>query len=126
MSLPERAQDELQLAAAARRELGPDYESAVIAGFLDNVDKAIAERVDAEVTERLGRAGRIGWPLQSFALAAVSIVAGIPVTEAAAAHGVLGIAAAWTGIAVVNIAHTSSLIISRFVGLAERFRRRDR
>ncbi len=36
-------------AAAAHRELGPEYSDAVVASFLDRVDRAVAARVEARL-----------------------------------------------------------------------------
>ncbi|HET9566085.1 MAG TPA: hypothetical protein VFP27_16675, partial [Mycobacterium sp.] len=48
--------DDLTAAVGARRELGPDYEDAVLDGFLARLDRQMQERVDATVAERSRRA----------------------------------------------------------------------
>ncbi len=54
--------DDIRAAAAAHHELGPEYSDAVVAAFLDRVDRAVAARVEArlagmrQASER--RAGR--------------------------------------------------------------------
>ncbi|HEX6197455.1 MAG TPA: hypothetical protein VFZ37_16180 [Jiangellaceae bacterium] len=45
--------DEAEAALAARRELGPDYEDAVVESFTAKLDEAIERRVAAEVQRRL-------------------------------------------------------------------------
>jgi hypothetical protein len=42
---------EIRAAAAAHAELGPEYNDAVVASFLDQVDRAVAARVDARMAE---------------------------------------------------------------------------
>ncbi|MDF5757156.1 hypothetical protein [Spongiactinospora sp. TRM90649] len=46
--------DDMRATIEARRDLGPDYESALVEGFLDKVDDAIATRIDAALTARMG------------------------------------------------------------------------
>jgi len=41
---------EIRAAAAAHYELGPEYSDAVVASFLEKVDKEITARVDARLT----------------------------------------------------------------------------
>src|SRR5215218_2364691 len=52
--------DDLTAAVGARRELGPDYEDAVLDGFLARLDRQMQERVDATVAERLSSGERRG------------------------------------------------------------------
>ncbi len=42
---------EIRAAAEAHEELGPEYSDAVVAAFLDKVDRAVAARVDARLGE---------------------------------------------------------------------------
>jgi hypothetical protein len=42
------------------RELGPEYSDAVVAAFLDKVDREVAARVEARLADRRrGRASRL-------------------------------------------------------------------
>jgi hypothetical protein len=41
--------EEIRAAAEVHRELGPDYSDAVVASFLEKVDRAIAARVEARL-----------------------------------------------------------------------------
>jgi hypothetical protein len=41
--------DDIRAAAAAHHELGPEYSDAVVAAFLDRVDRAVAARVEARL-----------------------------------------------------------------------------
>jgi hypothetical protein len=43
--------DEIRAAAAAHAELGPEYSDAMVASFLDRVDREITARVDARLAE---------------------------------------------------------------------------
>ena len=42
---------EIRAAAEAHAELGPEYSDAVVASFLDRVDRAVAARVDARLAD---------------------------------------------------------------------------
>src|SRR5215469_2798464 len=46
---PSLSPDEIRAAAETHRDLGPDYQSAVIESFLDKVGREIDARVDARV-----------------------------------------------------------------------------
>ena len=54
MSTSPLSPQEIRAAAAAHKELGPEYSDAVIESFLEQVDRQIAARVDA----RLGSVSR--------------------------------------------------------------------
>lgn len=112
MSEPEPRREDLQAALGARRELGPEYEDAVIDSFLERVDKSIQARVDARVAERAGDRGQVARrPSQrgtdsGLVLGIVSLCTGIPISGIAGGTGeVRGLVVAWAGIAVVNLAH---------------------
>jgi hypothetical protein len=102
---------DLTAAVAARRELGPDYEDAVLDSFLARLDRQTQARVEATVAERLSAGTRqgAGAPSQKdpgLTLGVVSLIAGIPVTAiATTASGVTALIVAWGGIAAVNVAH---------------------
>jgi hypothetical protein len=49
MSTSPLSPEEIRAAAEAHRELGPEYSDAVVASFLEKVDKEIAARVDARL-----------------------------------------------------------------------------
>ena len=92
--------EEVAAMIAARRELGPEMEPAVIDSFLDRVEAAAEKRADAKPAVR-ERASGVG-----AGLAIVSLGTGIPITAIAAEQGgVAGIALAWLGIVGVNVAH---------------------
>ncbi|MBG0822944.1 hypothetical protein HS048_19605 [Planomonospora sp. ID91781] len=96
----------------ARRELGPEYETALVESFVERLDATIAARVRAEV-HATGSAPygpppkkqrRSGDSSATIALGSLGI--GIPLTGIAAGEaGVAGLLLAWGGIIAVNLAH---------------------
>jgi hypothetical protein len=44
--------EDIRAAAGAHRELGPEYSDAVVASFIDKVDRAVAARVEARLADR--------------------------------------------------------------------------
>ncbi len=108
---------EIRAAAEIHKELGPDYQEAVIESFLDKVGREIDARVDARLAQqqvapppaRHGR-GQSGSPL---ILAIASMVLGIPISAvavAAGAHpaGFMGLLVVWLVIGVINVAYNIS------------------
>ncbi len=121
--MSERSSDRDELAAAveARRELGRDYEDAVLDSFLDRLDKSIDARVDARVEAQTR--GRLPQPApaprpeakqgqdRQFTLGLVSLGAGIPISAivGSGSEGSVGrLLIAWAGIVGVNVAHALS------------------
>src|SRR5215471_18263385 len=108
--------DEVRAAAETHRELGPDYQAAVIESFLDKVGKEIDARVDSRLAmvhpgARAPRQPGRGGPL---ALAIVSLGVGIPLTgiiEGTSA-GIVALAVVWAAIAVINVAYALSSALS--------------
>ena len=49
MSTSPVSPEDIRAAAAAHRELGPEYSDAVVASFLERVDRAVAVRVEARL-----------------------------------------------------------------------------
>jgi peptidoglycan/LPS O-acetylase OafA/YrhL len=114
--------EEIRAAAEIHRELGPDYQSAVIESFLDRVDREIDARVEARIAAGLGASGpraesRPGRPPrhgQPTVIALGSMVLGIPVSAIAAASGAhpagfWGLLVVWVAIAAINIAYAIRL-----------------
>jgi VIT1/CCC1 family predicted Fe2+/Mn2+ transporter len=103
--------DDLTAAVGARRELGPDYEDAVLDNFLARLDRQMQERVDATVAERISTGERpvAKAPDQrdpGLTLGIVSVIAGIPVTAiTTGTEELAALIVAWGGIAAVNVAH---------------------
>jgi hypothetical protein len=108
--------DEIRAAAHTHQELGPDYQSAVIESFLDKVGREIDARVDARVAGLSPRARRQRLdrqPIQRspFALALISLVAGIPLTAIATnfrTGGTTALFVIWLAITVINVAYVAS------------------
>lgn len=100
--------DDLVAAVGARRELGPDYEDAVLEGFLARLDRRMQERVDATVAERFssGEGGAAARRDSGLTLGIVSVIAGIPVTAiTTGTEELAALIVSWAGIAAVNVAH---------------------
>jgi hypothetical protein len=99
--------DDLTAAVGARRELGPEYEDAVLDSFLAKLDRQMQARVDATAAER----SRDTTPAQGerdpgLTLGIVSVIAGIPVTAiTTGTEELAALIVAWGGIAAVNVAH---------------------
>ena len=86
---------DIRAAAEVHRELGPEYSDAVIAAFIDRVDRAVAARVEARLAEERQRlpairGGHRGTLLKGVALGlcAGALVAGVSIshTQAIEAH----------------------------------------
>jgi hypothetical protein len=103
--------DDLTAAVGARRELGPDYEDAVLDGFLARLDRQMQERVDATVAERFSSGERRAEGAAArrdpgLTLGIVSVIAGIPVTAiTTGTEELAALIVSWAGIAAVNVAH---------------------
>jgi hypothetical protein len=100
---PHLPREELAATLEARRELGPQYESAVVDRLAYEVDRVIeaksAQRFRLLEHER--KAAK-----ESLALAIVSLGVGIPISAISAGIADLpGLIVAWGGIVGVNIAH---------------------
>jgi hypothetical protein len=104
--------DEIRAAAEVHRELGPDYEKAVVESFLERLGAEIDARVDARVahvTEARAVQPR-GRSMSSAGLALGSIGLGIPITAIVATAGThpvgfAGVLVVWLAIAVINVAY---------------------
>jgi hypothetical protein len=112
--------DEIRAAAETHRELGPDYQSAVIESFLEKVGREIDARVDARVAaaqpyiQPAPPAKPATRERSAFALAIVSMSLGIPLTAIAVAAGthpvgIAGLVVIWLAIAVINVAYSRNL-----------------
>jgi len=105
---PAVERQDLEAVLAVRRELGADYEPALVDSFVEKIETAIEQRVDARVAalNRSEQAQRHHHG-QQLALGIVSLGTGIPITAVAGAmgDGLPGILVAWAGIAAVNFAY---------------------
>ncbi|PRH80711.1 hypothetical protein C6N75_02715 [Streptomyces solincola] len=115
---PELAK-ELDAALSARRDLGQEYESALVESFLEKLDRrmeaTVDRRVRREVAElRIGaaRGGRSdGSSLtgfgERFGFAVVSLVLAVPLSGiGAGTAGLGGLMTVWAGIVGINVAHS--------------------
>ena len=113
---PALSPDEIRAAAETHRELGPDYQSAVIESFLDKVGREIDARVDArlaaaQVPSQPAKPARDRSERSQLALAIVSMSLGIPLTAIAVAAGThppgfAGVLVIWIAIAVINVVYS--------------------
>jgi hypothetical protein len=95
---------DLTAAAHARRELGPEYEVALVEAFLERLDRDIDERLNARVAS--SPAPRRSSSDPSLPIALGSLGLSIPLSAIAGGTGRLGgLLVAWTGIVAVNAAH---------------------
>jgi hypothetical protein len=92
--LEKEPQKELEATLAARRELGPEHDEQLIAGFLERIDKEIDRRVEERVARR-----RPAPPLNKELGIAVPVVA-----LAGIFGGVVGVIGALIALAVVFVA----------------------
>lgn len=104
MSERETRRMDLTAAAHARRELGPEYEAALVESFLERLDRDIDERLNAKAAG--SPAGRRTSADSSIPVALGSLGLGVPLSAIAGGTGHLGgLLVAWTGIVAVNAAH---------------------
>ncbi|WP_350275938.1 hypothetical protein [Kribbella sp. HUAS MG21] len=107
---------DLRAAAAARQELGPEYEDAIIESFLEKLDAREAQRrgQDLEYRQRDQVLEAVGLKRREtdpggLALAIVSVIAAIPITAIAADMlGLIGTIVCWAGLVGINFARTAA------------------
>jgi hypothetical protein len=99
-------EDDLRAAAAAKHELGRDYEPAVMDSFVERLGREIDARVDARLAQRRGPT--IDLTSLALALGSLGIALGIP----GAMHDKFGTVATfamtifgWLAIVAINIAY---------------------
>ncbi|MEW9549381.1 hypothetical protein [Nonomuraea sp. NPDC050783] len=100
--------DELKAAMSARRDLGPDFEDAIVESFLDKMGQEVDRRVDERLAQVAPRAAaRQGaGDGQRLALAIVSLCLGTIMTLAVMFSGdtpMSFIVPVWVGIIIVNV-----------------------
>ncbi|MGR8010150.1 hypothetical protein [Streptomyces hypolithicus] len=111
---------ELDATLHARKELGEDYESALVESFLEKVeqrlDGTVDRRVRRQLAERQTAVARGGTAAphstshfgERFGFGAVSLVLAIPLSAIGAANaGIAGLVVAWLGIVGVNAVHAA-------------------
>lgn len=108
----ELERSEIEALLATRRELGEEYDAALVESFADRIERAVDQRISGEVARRshADAAVRSAGPRQ-LALGIVSVGVGIPITAINLAvpedapTSLIGLIVSWGGIAAVNFAH---------------------
>ena len=98
----EETRRDIEVALAARRELGPEYHDSIAAGLAERVEQLAAIRTaelrhEAQLQEREANEEK-STRGQRLALAIVSLGTGVPITAIAASQvepGLLGVLVAW-------------------------------
>lgn len=116
MATDEIPRDEAEAALETRRELGRDYEPAIVDSFVDRLDKVIQQRVDEAVAKQGSAQDATAAAIKAranlekthsnnrLALIIVSMGMGIPLTAIAGSiMGPPGIILVWTSIVLLNI-----------------------
>lgn len=110
---------ELNATLQARRELGDEYESALVDSFMDKVDRRIDGAVERRMRRQLAeqqmvsaRGARSPKPTDSFGerfgFGIVSLVVAIPLSGiGGGVAGLSGLLVTWVGIVGVNIAQAA-------------------
>lgn len=112
--MPERdsLREDLYATLDTRRELGPEYEAALVESFVARLDETIATRVRGELEgyghrppAKTKSAGAVMVPI---ALGSLGI--GIPLTGiGAGTAGFDGLLLVWVGIVVINLAAAAAI-----------------
>jgi len=100
---------DIEALLAARQELGPTYDAALVESFADRVEQALDEKVGSTVDRRRHREQmERRQMIFQFVLGAASMVAAIPISITLGVTGnYFALLVAWIGIVAVNIAHAS-------------------
>ncbi|CAL9515745.1 hypothetical protein SUDANB70_03745 [Streptomyces sp. enrichment culture] len=128
---------ELAATLQARRELGEEYESALVDSFLEKVDQridgAVERRVRRQMAEQQMTAARDSrapkatdsWG-ERFGFGIVSLVLAVPLSAIGGGVGQLpGLLVAWAGIVGVNVVQAARMYPGLFGGRGGRGPRRD-
>jgi hypothetical protein len=98
---------EIEALAAARAELGPEYDAALLSSFADRVERAIDLRV-GQVLQEQARGGHLELARDNhqLTLGLLSAVAAIPISIVLGLKGnELALLITMVGIVLVNFAH---------------------
>ncbi|ANW19864.1 hypothetical protein [Streptomyces clavuligerus] len=120
---------ELDATLHARRELGEEYESALVDSFLDKVEQRIDDTVDRRVRRHLAEqqmvAARGSGPArhspepgfgERFGFGVVSLLLAVPLSAIGVVNaGLLGLITAWAGIVGVNAVHAAGPSLHRWL-----------
>ncbi len=109
MAQSEIPREDVEAALHTRRELGADYEPAIVDSLVERIDSAIEARVAAELQRRAPVANdlsRKDHADRSLALGIVTIVLAVPLTAIAAGMvGFLAVILVWVGLVAINMAY---------------------
>ncbi len=102
----------------ARRELGPEYEAALVDSFVEKVDTQVRRRLAEERLSAARGGGRApaaapgdGNFGERFGFAIITLVLAIPLSAIAVTQAQLpGLIVAWAGIGGVNFIHAHRLL----------------
>lgn len=111
-----RLRDDLQATLDARRDLGPEYEAALIDSFMERLDATIAHRVRAELDlhEPAPRGKRQSPAGPMVPIVIGSLALGIPLTGiAGSSAGATGLLITWMAIVAINVAAAAVLMRRR-------------
>jgi hypothetical protein len=106
--------DELRAAVSARRDLGPDFEDAIVESFLDKMGKEVDRRVDERLAaapkakdaakqDRTRDGQRLALAIVSLALGTIATISIILLSEDSAAY-----VPVWIAIVLVNAVFNSN------------------
>ncbi|MEU9801689.1 hypothetical protein [Streptomyces sp. NPDC051000] len=103
---------ELDATLDARRELGSEYESALVDSFVEKVDVQLRRRLAEERLAAARGDHRAASPDSNFGerfgFAIITLVLAIPLSAIAAVQtGFKGLLVAWAGIVAVNFVHAT-------------------
>lgn len=103
--------DDLRATMEARRDLGPDYEDALVDSFLEKLDHELTARVRAEVAnqhlpQQQGAPEKAKPDNSHIPVALGSLGLAIPLTAIASSNaGNVGLFLAWSSIVIINVAY---------------------
>jgi hypothetical protein len=100
-------EQELRATVAARQELGPDLDDALVRSFIEKIEGEIDRRIQAGIEARQKALAKQGRPAWSYVLSAVvavtSLGIAVPVTIFASQAGPAGVAIVWIVILIINL-----------------------
>jgi hypothetical protein len=103
---------DLDAAVHARRELGAEYESALVDSFVEKIDTQVRRRLAEErllaARGRPAAAARDGNFGERFGFAVITLVLAVPLSAIGAAQaGLKGLLVSWLGILGVSFVHAA-------------------
>lgn len=100
--------DELRAAVSARHDLGPEYEEAITASFLDKLGQEVDRRVDQHLAagpvRRPARdSGRVDGMRLALSIVSLSLGTTVTIVLLATGSSALALLPIWGGITLVNL-----------------------